>query len=336
MAVDVGAVLSQAWQTVIKHKVLWVLGFIVALLEFSANNSNYKFSSNDRVTLFNYEFTPGVELAMFIIAVAVVIALAFFLLRAIFDAGLIAASDRSVKEEEPTFREAWRAGTAGMWPVLIFNLIFAGLIILLILAMALILGITIAGAIGIGLSTSTMGSQGPNAFGVAAIVGWALLGLIALIVIAVPLLVAFAVITQFAQRAAVLDHQTIGQAWSTGWEMLKHNKLNVVIVLIVQMVVNFLAGIITAAILLPIIGIPVLSLVNAANQSDPLFITGVVLVVLLAWLVSGVLLALPKAWNSTLWTVFYRAATVGLPGRVTPARPYSGQLPPTVPGGYNR
>src|SRR5215211_7045368 len=212
MAIDVGAILSRAYQTVIKHRILWVMGFLVAL--------------------------------------------AFFFLRAILDAGLIAAGDRCTNDDPPTFAQTWKAGVAGMWPVIALNLLFAAFVILLILAAILFIGATAAGAAIAGLFSG----PAPEAIRAVSIVGSALFALLVLVLIGVPLAIILGVVTQVAQRAAVLDHQGIGQAWSTGWRVMRTNLGNVLVILLTQFLVNLLVGIITAAILIPLVGGPVLAL----------------------------------------------------------------------------
>src|ERR1044072_5728415 len=125
MQVDAGAILSRAYHVVARHRVLWALGFLVALLANTGNGNNFRFS-NDQIRFFNFDFTPTWPVAALAIVVGLVIGIAVLLLRAVLDAGLIAAGDRSAYEAEPAFRKAWDAGRAHMWPMIGLGLIFVG------------------------------------------------------------------------------------------------------------------------------------------------------------------------------------------------------------------
>jgi hypothetical protein len=331
MPVDIGAILSRAFQTVLRNRVLWMLGFLVAILSGIGNN-NFTIQDNERYRIFDMDVTITPQVAVVIIGIGVLVALGFFFLRAILDAGLIAAGDRSARTEPPTFGEAWRAGVAGMWPVIALNLIFAAFVVLLVLAAALFIGMTVAGAILAGVFSG----QAPQIVSVLSTVGLGVFAVLLLVVIGVPLGIVLGVVTQVAQRAAVLEHQRIGAAWQTGWRVMRSNLGTVCGLLLVQFVVSVLVGGITAAIPIPLVGAPALLVIGGHVATSA---GGVALIVLLiggAWMLGGVLMALPTAWNSLLWTLFYRAVTFRLPQATERQARYGGQLPPTVPGGYSR
>jgi hypothetical protein len=326
MAVDVGAILSRAFQVTFKNPVLWLLGFLVAILSNNFNTT-YQFNAAD--------FTPNSALGSSILALVILLlVIALFILRAAFEGGLIAAADRGAQDAHPTFREAWQTGRARVWRVLTLNLIFAAFVILLVLGLIALALLTVGGAILGGVFAG--GAQNlPEASRIAAGIGWALFGLGVIALVAVPVAFILTTVTQFAQRAAVLDDQPVGTAWSTGWQLLRANLGNVILVVLAQIAVNILAGIISAAIIGAIAAPAVLALILGAGQSQTLvYILLVAVLVLIALAISGVLLSLPTAWNSTLWTLFYRAVTVPAVGQPGPSARIGGRLPPTVPGAY--
>jgi hypothetical protein len=326
MTVDVGAILSRTFQVTFKNPVLWLLGFLVAVLS-STSNTNYRFNAAD--------FMPDSVLGSSILALMIVLlVIALFILRAALEGGLIAAAAQGAQDAHPTFREAWQTGRARVWRVLALNLIFAAFVILLVLGLIALALLTVGGAILGGVFAG--GAQNlPEASRIAAGIGWALFGLGVIALVAVPVAFILTTVTQFAQRAAVLDDQPVGTAWSTGWRLLRANVANVLLVVLAQIVVNILAGIISAAIIGAIAAPAVLALILGAGQSHTLgYILMVAVLVLIALVISGLIVALPTAWNSTLWTLFYRAVTVPVVGQPGPSARIGGRLPPTVPGAY--
>ncbi|HET7079993.1 MAG TPA: hypothetical protein VFM49_21365 [Chloroflexia bacterium] len=326
MTVDVGAILSRTFQVTFKNPVLWLLGFLVAVLS-STSNTNYRFNAAD--------FMPDSVLGSSILALMIVLlVIALFILRAALEGGLIAAAAQGAQDAHPTFREAWQTGRARVWRVLALNLIFAAFVILLVLGLIALALLTVGGAILGGVFAG--GAQNlPEASRIAAGIGWALFGLGVIALVAVPVAFILTTVTQLAQRAAVLDDQPVGTAWSTGWRLLRANVANVLLVVLAQIVVNILAGIISAAIIGAIAAPAVLALILGAGQSHTLgYILMVAVLVLIALVISGLIVALPTAWNSTLWTLFYRAVTVPVVGQPGPSARIGGRLPPTVPGAY--
>jgi hypothetical protein len=326
MTIDVGAILSRTFQVTFKNPVLWLLGFLVAVLS-STSNTNYRFNAAD--------FMPDSVLGSSILALMIVLlVIALFILRAALEGGLIAAAAQGAQDAHPTFREAWQTGRARVWRVLALNLIFAAFVILLVLGLIALALLTVGGAILGGVFAG--GAQNlPEASRIAAGIGWALFGLGVIALVAVPVAFILTTVTQFAQRAAVLDDQPVGTAWSTGWRLLRANVANVLLVVLAQIVVNILAGIISAAIIGAIAAPAVLALILGAGQSHTLgYILMVAVLVLIALVISGLIVALPTAWNSTLWTLFYRAVTVPVVGQPGPSARIGGRLPPTVPGAY--
>jgi hypothetical protein len=326
MTIDVGAILSRTFQVTFKNPVLWLLGFLVAVLS-STSNTNYRFNAAD--------FMPDSVLGSSILALMIVLlVIALFILRAALEGGLIAAAAQGAQDAHPTFREAWQTGRARVWRVLALNLIFAAFVILLVLGLIALALLTVGGAILGGVFAGSAQNL-PEASRIAAGIGWALFGLGVIALVAVPVAFILTTVTQLAQRAAVLDDQPVGTAWSTGWRLLRANVANVLLVVLAQIVVNILAGIISAAIIGAIAAPAVLALILGAGQSHTLgYILMVAVLVLIALVISGLIVALPTAWNSTLWTLFYRAVTVPVVGQPGPSARIGGRLPPTVPGAY--
>ncbi len=327
MNLNVGALAERAYQTVIKQRILWLLGFIAVLLAGTVNTQFRVVGPDWRVRLIDGELPITAEWAALLALTALVVGITFFLLRAVFDAALIAAGDRSLRDEPPTFRAAWQAGQTGMGPVIVLNLIFAGFLVLLGLAVAALLALAGGGAVLTALLTAD--NQALEALRLPALIGWGLLAVAVVFLVAVPVGIALAVTTQLAQRAAVLDHQPIGAAWRTGWRLMRAHPGHIVLLLFTQWLVLLAADLIVGAILAVAVGVPGGMLATNTGEVSALLVLGVLLLAVGAWLGSGVLLALPTAWSSLLWTAFYREVTADAPH--SPPLPFAGRVPP-VPG----
>ncbi len=334
MSVDIGAVISRAFQTVVRYRVLWVLGFFVALLSGSANGSlNYRVDDQSRFQIFNVEITPTWPWAIALGIGALVVVIAIFLLRSALDAGMIAAGDASARDAPPSLAAAWRAGRSGMWAVLVLNLIFAGFVVVLIATLLLLLGITAGSAVLFGALANQVPLNVPEWLPA---LGWGVGLGCGLILLAVPVAIVLAVVTQLAQRAAVLDGLSIGAAWRAGWQVMRTNLGAIIAMLLVQLLASLAMGLVTLVVVGVVLGVPVLMLAAQVGTLSAGEVVLLVALALIAWLINAAVYALPRAWNSLLWTLTYRAATVGLP--VVAARPaaFGGRLPPTVPGGMGR
>jgi hypothetical protein len=223
-----------------------------------------------------------------------------------------------------------------MWPIVGLHLIFIAFVILMVFSAMLVLGLSVGGIIGLTALFFPQSGGAENAWAVLPAVGIGLLAFLAVLLVAVVSAVALAIVTQLAQRAVVLEGESLGQALGSGWRLLKGNVGRVLGVLLVQIVVNLLVGIFTTALMLIIIGPPALTVAARQGEAGLSFVLLLVLVAGAAWLVNALVTALPTAWNSTVWTLFYRAATTGLPEEAGKTAGLGGTVPPAIPGAYSR
>lgn len=330
MRINISNVVSSAYRTVKGHKVLWVLGLFVAAL--SGTSGSVQWREEGRIRIFDVDITPSPETIAVLVMLGLLLVVGLFLVRAILDAGLIAAGDRSAQGLPPTLGEAWRAGRARVWPVLGLNLIFAGVMILATVSLALVAGLAVGGLIMSGLVTTDVGTNLEVAWRTVAAIGAGVVGVLALVLILVVLAVAFGLTMQLGQRAAVLDHQNTGEALSTGWRLMRENLGSSIQLLLIQLMVNLVVSTVMVVIFSPVIAIVAGAAVGGADLSQMLI--WLLPLMAAAWILAAIIRAVPTAWSSVLWTLFYRAATVGseaAPGQ----EPLSGrQLSPPMPGVY--
>src|SRR5687768_18192868 len=80
-----------------------MLGLFVAAL--SGTSSSVQWREEGRIRLFDVDLTPSPEAVAVLVMLGLLLAVVFFVVRAILDAGLIAAGDRSAQDLPPTLGE---------------------------------------------------------------------------------------------------------------------------------------------------------------------------------------------------------------------------------------
>jgi hypothetical protein len=334
--ISIRELMSRAYQTVMKHRVLWILGLAAALL--SAAGSNQLRIREERLRIFDVDVAVTPELLITAGIVGAVVGLTFFVLRAIFDAALIAVGDRSAGDVPPSislkgaFAEAWRMGVTGMWRIIGLNLIFLAFVLVVAIGLVLVAGLGIVAFAAAGL----LGGQ----FSGAVAEGWPVLpagaamgAALVLLLMALPVGIILALVIQIAQRAAVLEGESLVDALGSGWRIVRSNAASLVRLVLGQFLVNIAVGIVVGIILsVVVLPLAVTLLATAGGvESGALFVTLAVLLVVFAWLVSSFAMALPTAWNSLLWTLYYRAVTSSV-AREARGRAMGGPVQPIVPG----
>ena len=262
----------------------------------------------------------------------------FFVVRAGFEAGLIIAGDRAALDCPPTLQEAWAQGHTRMWPIIGLNLILiaVGIVFALIFV---ILGVIILGSAFAGVFSSMASPSGqtsdPSVIFPA--LGGFFLCFCGLFLLAISLFAVLGIVIQLAQRAVVLDNQTVGQGWSTGWRLLRANAGNVLLLVLIEFGIGIVVGIVIA-IISGVISFPLMALALGGGGGAGGTLLGIVVGVLL-WVVTGLLGALPLAANSVLDAVLSHphsargrgaGAARALSRRLAAARPLRRAAPQSV------
>src|SRR5512138_3355484 len=108
---DFGGILSRAWQIVWRWKVLWILGFLAALGQGTGGaNSGFSFGSQDFQTGNFPNFTLPAAAEGLIIALAclaVIVAIALWVVSVIARGGLIAGVAQVEEEGSTSLGRAW-------------------------------------------------------------------------------------------------------------------------------------------------------------------------------------------------------------------------------------
>lgn len=235
-------------------------------------------------------------LVALIVLVWLVLVIAFFILAAICEAGLIRGSAEHDAERPFQLGQAWRAGLQKMWVIVRFRL--------LLIALALPVFVVLT-AVVVGFVLSV--SAGNVALAV-------LLGLIGIIALFATIVYAIylSFLDRLGSRAAILDGLGAVAALGRGNALLFKRFGRTLLVWLVSILVSIVVGI-AAGIVLFIAAVPALvALAIALAGAAPLF--GVAVFFGLLWL----LIALPvsgfvQAQGSTYWTLAYRRLDVEYP-----------------------
>jgi hypothetical protein len=212
MTINIGEVLTRAWQISWKHKVLWIFGILAGCsASGGGNNVSYQFSQGDLGTLppqvedaierlvASPETMVGIIAAVF--ALVCVISLLVLALSTIGRIGLITGTHRADGgAARLAFGELVQASRPYFWRV--FGLHF-------LLGLAVFVLVALSVAVGVALAVAT--------FGVA------LLCLIPLVCLLIPLAWLITVILEQADNAIVIEDLSIPDGLSRAWRVITAN-----------------------------------------------------------------------------------------------------------------
>jgi hypothetical protein len=296
---DIGGVLSRAWQIIWKNKILWIFG-ILASCGGNANggvSSNYSMSDRQEIPpqmlpfFERFEQLTDAQIALLVGAVILVVLLLIVLsifLGTIGRIGLIRGTQQAEQgAERLAFGELFRDSLPFFWRVFGLNLLFgiAAFILFLILLVPFIL-----------LAVATL--------------GLGLLCIIPVICILVPLTWLAQLVISQASIAMVVEDVGIRDGLQRGWDVFRTNLGTfIVMALILLLGVGFIGGMIIA---LPLVIVVVPALIGAAAGTDQALSGGLLTAALcfLAYLpVLLVLSGILRAYIESAWTLTYMRLT---------------------------
>ncbi|MCB8966682.1 MAG: hypothetical protein H6660_07270 [Ardenticatenaceae bacterium] len=311
---DYSKLMSRSWEIVWNNKFLFVLGFLAALGSGGSGgraNSNFRGSSSS-----DFDLPPGTvdnlqtfwahfgALIIALICLFVVLGVILWLVRLVAQAGLISSVARIDAGEKVTFGEAFAAGTAKLGRMAGLNLLLYGPFTLLALLSA---GILMVMA---GTAVYEEVARGGNAEGIFASLGIFTACLIGLACLTLPLLLVVNIVYPFAQRGAVLGELSVMDSIRHGWQVVRANTGEVIVIVLLFLVVGFVFGIVSIAVILPgavLIFIPAIIHLAAGGGSFGVLeiayvVAGGVCLAVLAGAINSVLVA----FRSTAVTLAYQ------------------------------
>jgi len=308
---DIGATLSRAFDITIRHRSLWFLGFLTALLAGAVN-----------LPALPIDLPPGVlvpgELPLLdegnsrlaaalvtLLCILVVLAIILAVVGVIAQGGLIAGVGQIEEQGSTSFGQAWSAAARRFWALLGLRIVLALPVLgLLVLAVVLLGGSLLPVAIAVlrGEESPDLGSAGTS-----------LLLLLCSGCVMICAIVIYGVLASalqtFGERAILLENLGVISGLRRGWEVLISNLFNVILLALVLIVLNALFSLITGLVLTALalparIGGLVSSLSEEGPQTSTIIFT--VLMFVLIALISALISALVATFGSAVWTIAYR------------------------------
>ena len=295
---DFGYVLKRAWEIIWKFKVLWIFGILASCGQASGSsgsNSGFRFSSQNGnvsspIERYFAQLNPGIIALLITIAIIVVLFLIVLaiLLGTVGRVGLIRGTIKAEQgAERLTFGELWREGLTYFWRVFGLNLLIGVIIFVAILIIALT---------GVVLTVGTLGIF--------------ILCLIPIICLLIPVMWAVSVVVEQANIALVVENLGITEAIKRGWQVVRDNIGNVLVMsLILILGVGLIGGAIIGLPLLIVAAPAIAGLATGTSVAirNGLILSGLLFIVYLPFLLvlSGIL----RAYNASAWTLTYLRLT---------------------------
>lgn len=308
---DIGATLSRAFDITIRHRSLWFLGFLTALLAGAVN-----------LPALPIDLPPGVlvpgELPRLdegdsrlaaalvtLLCILVVLAIILAVVGVIAQGGLIAGVGQIEEQGSTSFGQAWSAAARRFWALLGLRIVLALPVLgLLVLAVVLLGGSLLPVAIAVlrGEESPDLGSAGTS-----------LLLLLCSGCVMICAIVIYGVLASalqtFGERAILLENLGVINGLRRGWEVFISNLFNVILLALVLIVLNALFSLITGLVLTALalpatIGGLMSSLSEEGPQTSTIIFT--VLMFVLIALISALISALVATFGSAVWTIAYR------------------------------
>ena len=308
---DIGATLSRAFDITIRHRSLWFLGFLTALLAGAVN-----------LPALPIDLPPGVlvpgELPRLdegdsrlaaalvtLLCILVVLAIILAVVGVIAQGGLIAGVGQIEEQGSTSFGQAWSAAARRFWALLGLRIVLALPVLgLVVLAVVLLGGSLLPVAIAVlrGEESPDLGSAGTS-----------LLLLLCSGCVMICAIVIYGVLASalqtFGERAILLENLGVINGLRRGWEVFISNLFNVILLALVLIVLNALFSLITGLVLTALalpatIGGLMSSLSEEGPQTSTIIFT--VLMFVLIALISALISALVATFGSAVWTIAYR------------------------------
>ena len=238
---DYGNLLKRAWTIMWTHKYLIALGVLATLGNggFSSSGSQYNVSEEDFQSLPDFLPQPDLsrlsssigaaELAIIavIIGVLLVVFLVIWALSQIAHGALIAGVDMIETGRDSSLGIAWQAGWRRGWTLIGIGLV--PLIPTLFVAGAVLAG----GVLFLGLGAAFGRGFDPSLAG-----GGAIAIVLALLCIILPVLLVVGFLCNLAYRACMLEETGVWASYRRGWQVLRDNLGEVVLIAVLALVIG--------------------------------------------------------------------------------------------------
>lgn len=307
---DYTNLLKRAWELVWNNKFMFVLGFLAALSGGGGGGGGGNFNSGspgsgDDITLppdvVNNIEQFWVQYAVLIVAVIIffiLLGIAFWLLSMIGRAGMVSSAVRLDAGETVTLRDAFSVGTSKLGSMVGLSLLMYGPFILF----GLIAFVAFAATIGTAVLAEFSGSGGDMEALGAGIGGlFICFGLLACLIVPLSLLVS--VVYPFAMRGLVLYDYGAVESVRHGWQIVKENVGDIIVLAILFFVIGILFGIVAAIVLVPLAAIIFLPTILPMINSGTVQIANIVILI-----IGGIFLGVAGAAINSIFISFRSTA----------------------------
>jgi hypothetical protein len=305
-----GKVLARAWEITWRWKILWILGFLAALGNGGGGGGGPSYStsgedwSNWWGPTYQEPFIPAGVIAVILAlaCLAVIIAIAIWVVSVIARGGLIAGVQQVEEQEHTSFGQAWRAGARRFWTLFGIGILAAIPLLILVVVGMIVLVAMFAGS-GFAFTSS-------DALGATGLVTSILCGGVfccGMIIVSIIL----QQIRIYAERAAILEDMGWIEAFVRGWNVLKANLGPTIVFWLIFFAIG-LAFFVVIMTVLAVLALPFIAVVANVDTSGWLFVPmccGGLIAVIAAALINAIV----QTFTSATWTLAYREM-VGLAG----------------------
>ena len=299
---DYGKILSRAWEITWRWKILWILGFLVALGRGNGGGgSNLTYSTRSGSGAWGLDISPGLlGILIPLTCLAILIAIALWVASIIARGGLIAGVQQVEDKGDTSFAQAWKAGVSRFWTLLGIGFLSGLPIFLAVLALV---AICLLSVLGVGIIAEA--AEAPAM--------WALLApaFICCLPVICLLVIAGAVLDQiriYAERAAVLEELDWIDAFKRGWQVLKCNLGPTIVLWLIFLLLSLLLGAVIFGLVM-VFALPFIALILGAaflEDAFPLVIAPLVISGLAFAILGAALSGIVETFRSATWTLAYR------------------------------
>ncbi len=297
---DYGKVLGRAWEITWRWKVLWILGFLASLGKgVGAGNPTYSTDSSDWGQTYAPPVPPEIiALIVGIACVAVLVAIAIWVVSVIARGGLIAGVQQVEDEGATSFGQAWRVGASRFWTLFGIGILAAIPFLIMLIVGIIVLIVMFAGS---GLAFDTSNAAGGVGIATSILCGGAFCcGMIILAIVLEQIRV-------YAERAAILEGLGWIDAFKRGWQVLKENLGPTIIFWLIFFALGFVIAVVVFAVVFAVFlpFIPLFANTDAGPWLIAPICCGGLIIVVVAALISSIV----ETFSSATWTLAYREMT---------------------------
>ena len=303
---DYSATIRRGWEITWNNKWLWLLGFLAALGSSATSTSNYSTNSQDLgATTGGISPELGAALAggvLLLVCVFFVVGILLWLVSLAARGGLIAAVNDLDNGQKSSFGQSFRQGWRKVLPLAGMTILLFAVVIILFIALGVGFAGTIAGAIASG------SSGGSDAL--TAVLGTAGLLFFCLLCVTVLLTLVLNLIYPFAFRGMMLRDLGVMDAIRHGWQVLRNNLGEILLLGLIFFVINLIISFIVGAIIAAIgIGGGLFSMLLTGGEITTAQMVAGGLGLLAVALIFAAINAVITAWRSATFTLGYERWT---------------------------